>query len=64
MSTNVIKGRGVLCAVLLQAELAGHMLQQEQQESAIWNSLLQKLPAPKQTTAYMKQRDLVMGPLT
>jgi hypothetical protein len=50
--------------VLLQAELAGHMLQQEQQESAIWNSLLQKLPAPKQTTAYMKQRDLVMGPLT
>lgn len=40
------------------------MLQQEQQEAAVWNNLLQKLPQPLQTTAYMAQRDLVMGPLS
>jgi hypothetical protein len=40
------------------------MLQQEQQEANIWNNLLQKLPQPRQTTAYMTQRDLVIGPLT
>lgn len=56
----------VVCVMIaaLQAELAGHMLQQEQQEATVWNNLLQRLPQPKQTTAYMKQRDLVMGPLT
>jgi hypothetical protein len=40
------------------------MAQQEQQEAQIWNSLLQRLPQPQQTTAYMAQRDLVIGPLT
>ena len=49
---------------VLQAELAGLMLQQQQQESNIWNNLLQKLPQPQQTTAYMAQRELVMGPVT
>lgn len=46
------------------AELAGCLLQQEQQEATIWNNLLAKLPQPRQTTAYMAQRDLVIGPLT
>lgn len=46
----------------MQAELAGCLLQQERQEAAIWNNLLAKLPQPRQTTAYMAQRDLVIGP--
>jgi len=49
---------------VLQVELAGSMLQQHQQEAAIWNNLLQKLPQPHTTTAYMAQRDLVMGPFS
>lgn len=48
--------------LVLQAELAGCLLQQEQQEAAIWNNLLAKLPQPRQKTAYMAQRDLVIGP--
>jgi hypothetical protein len=52
----------LLCRV--QAEVASCMLQQEQQESNVWNNLLQKLPQPLQTTAYMAQRDLVIGPFT
>lgn len=55
---------GVLCCAVLQVELAGSMLQQHQQEAAIWNTLLQKLPQPHTTTAYMAQQDLVIGPFS
>lgn len=52
------------CCCQLQADLAGVLLQQEQQEANMWNNLLAKLPQPMQTTAYMAQRDLVIPPLS
>jgi hypothetical protein len=51
-----------LCAML--SELVRTELAHERQEAAVWQQLVAKLPPPGQTTAYMAQRDLAMGPVS
>lgn len=49
------------CCCMLQAALVTLELKHEQQQAAVWQQLLQSLPQPGLTTAYMAQRELQLG---
>lgn len=54
----------LLIHALLQGALVSLELKHQQQQAAVWQQLLQQLPVPGMTTAYMAQHDFHIGSLS